>query len=388
MIINATNARSLFALGLAIAVGACGSAGATNNDNDDDAKASSPKADGGKAPTKDASGPGDGIDSGLPPDGGDGKTPRPSNGAAFGALPTSGAALELMDKAAFDTTTACTAGSILGECAPVIQAAGPAVCVCRSESLVVHDLKVTGVRGLALLVHGSVSISGTVDIAATNASGGAGAEPAPTSSLESGMFVHGTAELVPLRGGAAAIDGGGGGGALQISAGVAIVVAPSGTIQAGGGGGFGRFYAGTGGGSGGALLLEAPTVKLEGQLLANGGGGGGGGSRTAKGGDGLDARTAGRLSAAGGQGDDDHGCALSGRTSGGDGGFGGIAGVEATTGQPGDFRSCIPDVYLEAGGAGGGVGRIRVNAATAGAFQVSSTSFVSPKASIGQMTIE
>ncbi len=311
----------------------------------------------------------------------------PSNKTAFGALPTSGATITVPAKASFDTTNACSAGSILGDCAAVIQPVGPAVCVCRAGSLVVSDLKVTGARGLALLVKDTVTIKGTLDIAATTTTAGAGAEPAPPTG-GNGLFTHGNAQLVPLRGGIAALDGSAGGGALQISAGKLVHLEPNGVIQAGGGGGLGMVYAGRNAGSGGAILLEAEAVKLEGQLLANGGGGGGGGDRSVKGGDGQDARDAGQKQATGGVGQDGDGCSLNGYTNGGGGGLGAIEGAERSVGEPADSVTCLPAQYVEAGGTGGGVGRIRINAASASKIEKAASAFVSPKASTGTVTIE
>ena len=154
------------------------------------------------------------------------RIPRPSNRATFGALPIGGATLTVGEEASFNTDDACAGGSILGECAAVLQTQGPAACVCTSGSLTVRDLKVTGSRALVLLVQGVVTITGTIDVAATGDKGGPGSEPAPEAPADSGLFVHGTPELVPLRGGAAAINGSSGGGALQISAGGSIVVEP------------------------------------------------------------------------------------------------------------------------------------------------------------------
>ncbi|HVH41444.1 MAG TPA: hypothetical protein VM925_03845, partial [Labilithrix sp.] len=110
--------------------------------------------------------------------------------------------------------------------------------------------------------------------------------------------------------------------------------------------------------------------------------------RSTKGGDGEDARDAVRARAYGGQGRDGQGCIAAGNTSGGDGGWGAIQDSPRTAGQSSDMRSCLPNAYVEAGGSGGGTGRIRINVASAGSFQFTPGSHVSPEASTGLMTFE
>lgn len=80
-------------------------------------------------------------------------------------------------------------------------------------------------------------------------------------------------------------SGGGGGGALQLSAGDELVIGAAAEVLAGGGGGTGGPECGDGdagggggGGAGGAIFLEAPTIEIEGLVIANGGGGGAGGN--------------------------------------------------------------------------------------------------------------
>lgn len=67
--------------------------------------------------------------------------------------------------------------------------------------------------------------------------------------------------------------------------------------------------------------------------------------------------------AAGGYGEDDHGCALYGYTVGGDGGYGSINGGSGGFGQTADaiYGCLFDDEFLGAGGGGGGSGRIRIN---------------------------
>jgi hypothetical protein len=84
---------------------------------------------------------------------------------------------------------------------------------------------------------------------------------------------YGLPTIVPLQGGS---SGGGdpggnpgaGGGGLQIAAGASILLTSNGIINANGQGCV------AGGGAGGAILLEAPTVIIDGVLVANGGPGG------------------------------------------------------------------------------------------------------------------
>jgi hypothetical protein len=87
---------------------------------------------------------------------------------------------------------------------------------------------------------------------------------------------YGLPSIVPLQAGSSGglafnsvnDPGGGGGGGLQITAGTQIIITNKGIINANGS------SAGGGGGSGGAILLEAPTVVIDGVLVANGGSGG------------------------------------------------------------------------------------------------------------------
>jgi hypothetical protein len=180
--------------------------------------------------------------------------------------------------------------------------------------------------------------------------------------------VNGTPTLIPLRGGCsggAGADNGGpqtnggmGGGAVQISAAGTLTL--SGVVHACGSGGGGSTVdngGGGGGGSGGAILLEggAVSIAMSSLLLTNGGGGGeGSGAGIAR--VGFQGANGSRIDlkpAVGGSGNLEGG-------NGGDGAAGrvGIGAFSAAgvglTGTQG------------AGAGGGGVGRIRVNAADGG----------------------
>jgi hypothetical protein len=176
--------------------------------------------------------------------------------------------------------------------------------------------------------------------------------------------------LVPLRGGSGGgggdrtgdRGGGGGGGAVQISCAVGVEVSVFGRMNAGGAGGMGGEprYDGSGG-SGGAVLLEGATTTVDGNVVGNGGGGGGGHS-----GDTLQY---------GEDGSWDDSRAMGGRNTGswtyaGSGGAG--------ESPDGDGRN----IYFL--GAGGGVGRIHLNAASLDAIEVGG--LVSPYESTGLTT--
>jgi hypothetical protein len=180
-----------------------------------------------------------------------------------------------------------------------------------------------------------------------------------------GPMAAGFGDLVPLRGGCGGGAGGGpdqissgsggagghGGGAIQLSAGVRLRVSGSGLIRAGGSGGRGGSFnppamtsaGGGGGGSGGAILLEAPTLELDGPIVANGGGGGAGGSFSITGEPGKDG-TSSRDQAAGGK-----------EVGVGTNSFGGMGGSVAGDATSGGDDAC------NAGGGGGGAGRVRLN---------------------------
>ena len=331
----------------------------------------------------------------------------PSNGDVVGGLEATGLTIGI--SGTFDTTNECATPSRLGRCAPV-SVAGPDLCVCRADHVELGDLEISGERALVILAWRDVDVLGDVVLVAGPGQPGPGAwrgyaESEPGVPGAGGSFgtagagtadaTWGSAELVPLEGGmsgqasgASTCDngGGGGGGALQITAGERILV--TGNLSAGGGGGGGGRAAnwgcsgGSGGGSGGALLIEAPAVEIAGTITANGGAGGGAGGESYGGGSGQNGRPA--LSpATGGDGDDGGGCPLYGYTSGGWGGLGAASETEAASGGPGDTISgCIGGPHwVGIGGAGGGLGRIRINS-TSGCL---CTGSMSPMPSLGEL---
>jgi hypothetical protein len=206
----------------------------------------------------------------------------------------------------------------------------------------VHSLTVTGqlsavkayseldAPALVFIVAGDVTISGPIDLSASNAmpppgslsyeasvaagcaggdggadntlasqkggSGGGGGYHPGAAGGASSQFAGGTAgaapfteTLEPLHGGCTggkAPPGGytvaSGGGAIQIVSTTKIELNGVGSIDVGGGGGeatpWDSGMPGTGGGGGGAILLQAPSITLRGAdvvLAAKGGGGGG-----------------------------------------------------------------------------------------------------------------
>ena len=311
----------------------------------------------------------------------------PSNAAAVGLLEETGLVVA-PPAGSFDTSLGCSTPSSLGACEPVAVPGGVELCVCRMDELTVGDLVVTGARGLVILAHRHVTVTGVLSVAGRGAEDGPGAllrYPEADNGYLSGAaggsygtrggraagMPFGTDELMPLVGGMRGQDGctaagGGAGGALQVTAGEAIYL--HGAISAsgaGGRGGRGSCLGGAGGGSGGAVLLEAPTVQVVGAVAANGGGGGGGGSNDhGAGGSGSPGALTGDP-APGGAGESGHGCPLYGYTAGGWGGNGATASTPAGDGGGSDSVSCLNGTaWLGQGGGGGGMGRIRVNTAT------------------------
>lgn len=314
--------------------------------------------------------------------------PLPTNAGVIGGLTDNGIARTA--PGSFDTDADCAAGSALGDCELVAVPGAVDVCVCRLDSLTVPGgMRVTGSAALAVLAYSTISVNGTIDLAARGADGGPGA--AAQADVEAASWrggkggSNGTAggssgdapgpqTLNPLVGGqdgqagCGGPAGGGGGGALQLVAGESITV--SATVSAGGGGGAGgqndpdgTCLGGAGGGSGGSLLLEAPAVTFSGAFYANGGSGGGGGNNTgASGEDGRDA-TASTQPVQGGQGRDGASCDLYGAIEGGDGGAGSAGDSPGSDGQDYDSNQC-PGLfpYVGGGGGGGGAGRLRINA--------------------------
>jgi hypothetical protein len=203
--------------------------------------------------------------------------------------------------------------------------------------------------------------------------GGIGGVGGNAYSLTGGLggSTYGNAELNPLIGGSggasAACDyGGGGGGALQLVAGQSITVGGGaaassvGGVNAGGCGGIynsnGCYNVGfAGGGSGGAILVESPLVQIvaNGGLAANGGGSSGSAAAPSTG------FGPGQLSAAKPVGYFSYGG--SGPTASGE------AGMSQTN----------PNNAWGGDGAGGGVGRIRINTLS-GSPSIDAAGFVSP----------
>lgn len=311
-------------------------------------------------------------------------------------------------------------------------ASGPEARVLVLDTLVVSSgtaLVASGSRPLIIVVHGDVSIVGTIDVSATvnpddgSSTPGAGGddatecadgfgEPGTDSTGAGGAgggggggfgedggdggdgngsgaggkgpkgAKSGSDTLVPLRGGCAGgvggdsvgvLDNGGragnGGGAVEITALGMIVV--SGTISANGtGGAAGATLVNAGGGgagSGGGILLDGDVVTVSdvAKLCANGGGGGEGG----------------QTGTANPEDGDDAACVEGPRANGGDaingGGDGGDGGSLAT-------RSGTNAQNGSGGGAGGGggasVGRIRVHGRTT--RTVNANAIVSPDATM------
>lgn len=187
--------------------------------------------------------------------------------------------------------------------------------------------------------------------------GGAGGSAQNANGFRAGGIggnATGNASLVPLRGGCNGAISANGGGAIQLVSRTKIVV--SGAVAANG-------AVGRGGGSGGGILLEAPIVEVSGRVVANGGAGLG---CLANGENGrLDA-----MPAMGGSG-----CTVESGS-----GAGGAGNVGATNGLPMDATASTGNVYGGAGG--GGVGRIRVNAAPGG---LRMNGIVSPNPSTGAL---
>ncbi len=154
-------------------------------------------------------------------------------------------------------------------------------------------------------------------------------------------------------GGAAGGQGGHGGGAIQLTAQMAITIAPSSRIHAGGMGGAGAQGngGGGGGGSGGYIGLDAPVVTTaSGSILAANGGAGGAGCLLDTGAPGQDAQLMNMLAAGGAAGR----C-----SSGADGGNGG---ARANPTLPTAGANSV----ISGGGGGGGAGYIIVWAPASG----------------------
>jgi hypothetical protein len=139
---------------------------------------------------------------------------------------------------------------------------------------------------------------GTGDLNNSNPPSGAGAGANPANPLSIPTVLHGG--CAGGAGGEGSMEqertgglGGDGGGALYLIAGSRIAI--EGNVFASGAGGRvtsgagGRQEGAGGGGSGGMIVLDAPTLQINGRVVANGGagGGGGGGSGGTQGGNGT-----------------------------------------------------------------------------------------------------
>ncbi|HEY1817852.1 MAG TPA: hypothetical protein VGG74_36170 [Kofleriaceae bacterium] len=210
---------------------------------------------------------------------------------------------------------------------PAGAAADPGTCVPAADA--------TGAGGGAGGSFGSVGGNGGNDSGGT---GGANAASYASLSLRGGC--PGSSGAGPGAG-----NGGHGGGAIWILAGTAIDVGGSIFAPGAGGdnGGLGP-SGGCGGGAGGLVGLDAPTVKITGQVDANGGGGAGGGGNVNEGADGGDSMSA-IFAAAGTPGSPDGG------------GPGGSGSVGMTIGQPGAQATTSNG---GGGGGGGGAGYVKI----------------------------
>lgn len=297
---------------------------------------------------------------------------------------------------------------------------GPEVLVVSVNNLSIGNnasLRATGTRPLIIVALQNATISGTISVGGAGNGDGAGggtdctvgtgeagavqtdgngnnggsggggggfgvngevgakiADEVSSGTTSKGGQAEGNDALTPLRGGCsggaggnAGGAGGGAGGAIQLVAGGTITVGPNGQVTARGGFGSGAAGDGTsggggGGGSGGAILIEAPTIQLQGQLIANGGGGGEGAAGNAAGANGLDGQPS-VDGASGGSGGD-----------GGDGGIGGARNIGAGPGQEGATPDGTATAAHGGGGGGGAVGRIHLR----GIVQTSGNPVISP----------
>ncbi len=354
-----------------------------------------------------------------------------SNGLTLDCQTPTTPALPALDISIADKTFDPIAGTIDGvvQTAPVfttvVQAGAPTIGVFHFRSVNItagRKLIVTGptpvvgvgavTRAFALVVEGTVTIAGTIDVAAhldgtlLIATPGAGAPARIDSSNPGGggngnssgnnigggggsfgttggkggnkgtnniLGNAGTAfpatnplEVTPLQGGGhggwlgSMSKWGWGGGAIQINACGAITV--SGLINASGGGAplptIGEH--GGGGGAGGAILLEAPSVIMSGTLAATGGGGAGGGYKmsptTEQGNAGNDGATDSTCAGPGSAG------GIGATTGGGKGGRGTCGAIDATQGDDPAAANNAAWANNTGGGGGGGGGRMRINA--------------------------
>ncbi len=274
-------------------------------------------------------------------------------------------------------------------CSGDVTSGGNGLCVVGAETIEVAGAaiaKFSGSKPLVLVATGSVMIDGTLDVSsgsnsatgpgadysgcgsggsAGNGGGGAGGSFGAVGG-DGGGPSQGTAAAVvaatTLHGGCAGHNGGGtgdtgprghGGGAVYIIAVDQITVDQAGVIDASGGGGGAPEPAASGaggGGTGGMIGLEAPTVVIDGSVIANGGGGGQGGSTTGNSLDGMSGSKGG-----------------SGGSGTGNGGVGGDGGHDATAASPGSAGTGTTG----GGGGGGGVGVVNVFGTQSGSGTIS-----------------
>ncbi|MFO0586909.1 MAG: hypothetical protein U0441_05195 [Polyangiaceae bacterium] len=271
------------------------------------------------------------------------------------------------------------------------QVGAPDICVHKYAHVAIHGtLKASGARVLAIVATTDMVIDGLVDVSAqweVNGPGHAAIYGGGYGTASgSGAPAFGTPELIPISGGSPGDDqtggmfgctnkGGGGGGGLElVSCGNVSI---SGTINAGGGGGTCSLYIGKNGGSGGAVLIEGLTVTISGGVYANGGGGGGGEVESTvevimiTGNPGSNANLS--LTPAAGASPTGGDCDGSGAPGGSGGteqfapGPAGSYSATCTTCAGGcGFGPCyLGCCQCRMGGAGGAVGRIRINTVSA-----------------------
>ncbi len=305
------------------------------------------------------------------------------------------------------TSTSCTLGAVDVTNNVAQTTGGPPVLVVRLTGLTItndHVLRLIGDKPVVLLVAGNVVVDGgLVNAGAAGFFPGAGGSRAgectslatglgtggSTSnwggggggygtaggqggfSITNGGSAHGSADLMPLRGGCSGGTGAGlapgaGGGAFQISASGTISIGVNGVanLSAGGGGApLGPDGGGNGGGSGGAILLVSPTLAMlgaSGALRANGGSGSEGCNSscpsfldTGRDGHALDSIPATDVSGNAGSGGNDQGRR---------GGLANLVGTAALVTAPGESTS---ETGGGRGGGGGGGGRLRIAAVAA-----------------------
>jgi len=305
--------------------------------------------------------------------------------ACFGTLAracidTSGAQdLDLRDNINTDGDPKCIAVSHPGE--------SPDLCVIVGANVRVETVVATGDRALVIVAIGDVEIMGRLDVSSQRGTRrGAGAGMCASGNGQTGIAGGGGAggsfggvggagglafgsnggmalpvqPVTNVHGGCGGGHGGGGiamgcaagdgGGAVSIVSTTRIQV--NGQILANGAGGVGggTEAGGGGGGSGGLVALEAPSLEVPGQVIANSGGGGEGGAGAA-GNAGNDGQTQFDNPANGGSGS---------TAAGGDGGAGtALIVVDGAAGSMGTSNA-------GGGGGGGGAGVVWVQGTLTG----------------------